>query len=388
VIRPTQRGNPDWILLGAVLGLSAIGVAMVYSASANYAVLRLHAGEGSILVKHLARLGIGGVAFLFAYLFPYQRMIGAGRFLLLALVPLLLGLAVLGRAVKGAARWVKLANVSIQPSELVKLALILSLAGYLVERAGRLRSFREDVVPALIRILIPAGLIAIQPNFSMASMVILLGIAMLFLGGLRPVHLALMAAPGVVGMAAIFTLAPYRMARLTAFLTDETGKSKAAYQGVQALIALGNGGVFGTGLGRGISKMLYLPEPYTDMVFAILGEELGLIGAVFVLGLFALVVWRGLRAALHAPDLEGRFLAAGSTMAIFLNVLIHVMVCTRTMPTTGQTLPFISYGGSSLALSFVLVGIILNVSCFARDGIVAMDVPAPRDLTGRRTAWR
>ncbi|MEN9354699.1 MAG: hypothetical protein RL318_2024 [Fibrobacterota bacterium] len=388
MIKPMQRSNPDWILLGAVLALSAIGVAMVYSASANYAVLRLHAGEGSILVKHLARLGFGGIAFLAAYLFPYQKMIGLGRYLLIALVPLLIGLAVLGRAVKGASRWVKLANVSIQPSELVKLALILSLAGYLVQRAGKLESFRDDVLPALMRILIPAGLIAIQPNFSMAAMIIFLGFAMLFLGGLRPLHLALMAAPGVVAMGAVFALAPYRMARLTAFLTDETGKSRAAYQGVQALIALGNGGIFGTGLGRGISKMLYLPEPYTDMVFAILGEEMGLIGTIFVIGLFALVVWRGLRIALHAPDLEGRFLAAGATMALFLNVLIHVMVCTRTMPTTGQTLPFISYGGSSLALSFVLVGILLNISCFASEGVVALDSVATRDRTGRKLAWR
>lgn len=388
MIRPAQRGNPDWILLGAVLGLTALGTAMVYSASANYAVLRLHAGEGSILVKHLARLGIGGIVFLAAYLFPYQRMIGMGRFLLMALVPLLLGLALLGRAVKGASRWVKLANVSIQPSELVKLALILSLAGYLVQRAGKLESFRDDVVPALVRILVPAGLIAIQPNFSMAAMIIFLGFSMLFLGGLKPLHLALMAAPGVFAMAMVFALAPYRMARLTAFLTDESGKSKAAYQGVQALIAMGNGGIFGTGLGRGVSKMLYLPEPYTDMVFAILGEELGLIGTVFVIGLFALLVWRGLRIALHAPDLQGRFLAAGCTMALFLNVLIHVMVCTRTMPTTGQTLPFISYGGSSLALSFILVGILLNISCFAKDGVVAMEPIAPRDLTGRRVAWR
>jgi len=257
-----------------------------------------------------------------------------------------------------------------------------------VERAGRLENFRDDVAPALVRILIPAGLIAIQPNFSMASMIILLGVSMLFLGGLRFSHLLLMATPGVAGMGLVFTLAPYRMARLTAFLTDETGTTKAAYQGVQALIALGNGGVFGTGLGRGVSKMLYLPEPYTDMVFAILGEELGLVGTLFVLGLFALVVWRGLRAALHAPDLEGRFLAAGSTMALFLNVLIHVLVCTRTMPTTGQTLPFISYGGSSLALSFLLVGIILNVSCFRTESVPNLE-PAPlRDFTGRKMAWR
>lgn len=388
MIRPAQRGNPDWILLGAVLGLTAIGTAMVYSASANYAVLRLHAGEGSILIKHLLRLAIGGVAFLAAYLFPYQRMIDLGRFLLMVLIPLLVVTAVLGRAVKGASRWIKLANVSIQPSELVKLALILSLAGFLVQRAGKLESFKDDVVPALVKILLPAGLIAIQPNFSMAAMIIFLGISMLFLGGLRPLHLALMALPGVVGMAAVFALAPYRMARLTAFLTDETGTTRAAYQGVQALIALGNGGIFGTGLGRGVSKMLYLPEPYTDMVFAILGEELGLIGTVFVLGLFALVVWRGLRIALHAPDLQGRFLAAGCTMALFLNVLIHVMVCTRTMPTTGQTLPFISYGGSSLALSFVLVGILLNISCFAQDGVTSLEPPPARDLTGRRPAWR
>lgn len=388
VIRPAQRGNPDWILLGAVLGLTAIGTAMVYSASANYAVLRLHAGEGSILIKHLMRLAIGGVAFLAAYLFPYQRMINLGRFLLMALIPLLVVTAVLGRAVKGASRWIKLANVSIQPSEMVKLALILSLAGFLVQRAGKLESFKDDVVPALVKILIPAGLIAIQPNFSMAAMIIFLGISMLFLGGLRPLHLALMALPGVAGMAAVFAVAPYRMARLTAFLTDETGTTRAAYQGVQALIALGNGGIFGTGLGRGISKMLYLPEPYTDMVFAILGEELGLIGTVFVLGLFALVVWRGLRVALHAPDLQGRFLAAGCTMALFLNVLIHVMVCTRTMPTTGQTLPFISYGGSSLALSFVLVGILLNISCFAQDGVTSLEPAPARDLTGRRPAWR
>lgn len=387
MIRPAERGNPDWILLGAVLALSAIGVAMVYSASAN-SVAVLHHGEAHILVKHLARLGLGGIAFFAAYLFPYHRLLKLGRPLLMALVPLLLGLALLGRAVKGAARWVKIADVSLQPAELVKLALILSLTSFLVERAGRLENFRDDVAPALVRILIPAGLIAIQPNFSMASMIILLGVSMLFLGGLRFSHLLLMATPGVAGMGLVFTLAPYRMARLTAFLTDETGTTKAAYQGVQALIALGNGGVFGTGLGRGVSKMLYLPEPYTDMVFAILGEELGLVGTLFVLGLFALVVWRGLRAALHAPDLEGRFLAAGSTMALFLNVLIHVLVCTRTMPTTGQTLPFISYGGSSLALSFLLVGIILNVSCFRTESVPNLE-PAPlRDFTGRKMAWR
>jgi cell division protein FtsW len=386
--REVNRGNPDWILLGAVLALTALGVAMVYSASANYAVMRLHHDEGHILLKHLTRLGMGGIAFFGAYLFPYRKMMQFGRPMLILLVPLLVGLALLGRAVKGAARWVKIADVSLQPAEMVKLALILSLASFLVSKAGKLESFKDDVVPALIRILIPAGLIAIQPNFSMASMIMLLGISMLFLGGLRFRHLFAMAAPGIMGMALVFTLAPYRMARLTAFLHDESGKSKAAYQGVQALIAMGNGGIFGTGLGRGISKMLYLPEPYTDMVFAILGEELGLIGTTFVLGLFALVVWRGLRAALHAPDMEGRFLAAGATMALFLNVLIHVLVCTRTMPTTGQTLPFISYGGSSLALSFVLVGIILNISCFSQEGVSSFDTIAPRDFTGRKMAWR
>lgn len=358
-----QRSQPDWILLGACLALAVIGTAMIYSASSGYGAIRWSWGTGRVLGDHLVRLGVGSVFMLGAFLVPPRWLGMLSRWFFWIAVGLL-AFTVASHSVdsvNGAKRWISLATFSLQPSEFAKLALVVALAWQASRSDARLAEL-SGLAPALWKVALICGLIVLQPNFSTATALLMTAFAILLAGGLSWKHVGQLASIGAAGMGMIMLLQPYRLARVEAFLHPEAHARGSALQSLQALVALGNGGLFGVGLGRGTAKLMHLPEPYTDTIFAVLGEELGLLGTLAVLGLFLVVAWRGFGIASRSKDPFARLLAVGLTTALCLWAVLHAMVCVRLMPTTGLPMPFVSYGGSSLSFSMISLGLLLNLS--------------------------
>jgi len=393
-MKTSSPEQPDWILLAAALGLVAVGTAMIYSASSGYAVIRWSWGEGRVLHDHLVRLGIGLVAFLVAYLIRPSwlgAVSRAGYWIAIGLLAFTVASRSVG-SINGAKRWISIAMFSLQPSEFAKLALILHLAWTTSRRDAQVDNW-TGLAPALWKTALMCGLILLQPNFSTATALAMVSFAILVAAGMSWKHIAALGGTAFAGLSGIMVLQPYRMARVAAFLHPEDHARGSALQSLQALIALGNGGIFGVGLGRGTAKLLHLPEPYTDTIFAVLGEELGLLGTLTILGLFLLLVWRGLRTALLSRSREHRLLAVGLSCALGLNAALHAMVCTRLIPTTGLPMPFLSYGGSNLTFSMVALGLLLNLSRRQTEtGSAGEDeaVSKPREGTAsaaRRAAW-
>lgn len=376
----TQKSQHDWILFGACLALAVIGTAMIYSASAGYGAIRWSWGTGRVLGDHIVRLGVGSVFMAVAFLFPVKwfRFFPRGIFWLAVV---LLAFTVASHSVdkvNGAKRWISLATFSLQPSEFAKLALIFALAWYASRPDARLAEW-QGLFPALWKVGLICGLIILQPNFSTATALVMTSFAILLSAGMSWKHVAQLGALGTAALSVIMVLQPYRMLRIQAFLHPDDHARDTALQSLQSLVALGNGGIFGVGLGRGTAKLMHLPEPYTDTIFAVLGEELGLLGTLAVMGLFLVVAWRGFAIAGRAKDPFAKLLAVGLTTALCLWAALHAMVCTRLMPTTGLPMPFVSYGGSSLIFSMISLGLLMNLS---RNAETSLEAP-PRP----QSAW-
>lgn len=240
------------------------------------------------------------------------------------------------------------------------------LAKFLAERQKLITSFKRGLLPALSFVFLAFGMIMLQPDLGTGTVMVGTCIIMIFISGARVFHFAMFGLLGVAGFVGLIASAPYRMKRITSYLDPWSDPLGSGFQIIQSLLAIGPGGLFGLGLGQSRQKFLYLPEPQTDFIFAILSEELGFIGGSFVLLLFSLLLWRGIRIALGAPDLYGTFLAVGIVAMIAIQVMINVGVVTGLMPVTGITLPFLSYGGSSLTLMLMAVGVLLNISRHSR----------------------
>ncbi|MEH6980137.1 FtsW/RodA/SpoVE family cell cycle protein, partial [Bacillus pseudomycoides] len=244
--------------------------------------------------------------------------------------------------------------------------MIIFLAKFLAERQKLITSFKKGLLPALGFVFVAFGMIMLQPDLGTGTVMVGTCIIMIFVSGARIFHFAMLGLIGVAGFVGLIASAPYRMKRITSYLDPWSDPLGSGFQIIQSLLAIGPGGLFGLGLGQSRQKFLYLPEPQTDFIFAILSEELGFIGGSFVLLLFSLLLWRGIRIALGAPDLYGTFLAVGIVAMIAIQVMINVGVVTGLMPVTGITLPFLSYGGSSLTLMLMAVGVLLNISRHSR----------------------
>lgn len=266
----------------------------------------------------------------------------------------------------GSRSWIGVGAFSIQPSEFMKLAMIAFLAKYLSENQKNITSFKRGLLPALTLLFIAFGMIMLQPDLGTGTVMVGTCIAMIFVAGARVSHFIGLGVLGLAGFAALVLSAPYRMKRITSFLNPWEDPLGSGFQIIQSLYAIGPGGLFGLGLGQSRQKFFYLPEPQTDFIFAILAEELGFIGGSLVLLLFSLLLWRGVRIALGAPDLYGSFLAIGIICMVAIQVMINIGVVTGLMPVTGITLPFLSYGGSSLTLMLMAIGVLLNISKHAR----------------------
>ncbi|MEA4961989.1 putative lipid II flippase FtsW, partial [Lutispora sp.] len=290
-----------------------------------------------------------------------------GRYaLLFVLVSLVLLIAIfipgLGYGAKGAVRWIKIGPWTMQPSEFAKTALIIFMAKSLSNKKDKVRQFVQGVVPYILLMIVYFALIIIQPNLSMAGSILIITFVMLFAAGAKIGHLLVWAVPILPAVIYLVTKESYRLNRWLSFRDPWADPLNTGYQAIQSLLALGSGGLFGLGLGNSRQKFFYIPEAQNDFIFSIIGEELGFIGAATVLFLFLFLIWRGIRIALHAPDMFGCLLATGITCMIGIQVAINIAVVTVSMPTTGVTLPLISSGGSSLLFVMSNIGILLNIS--------------------------
>lgn len=319
--------------------------------------------SASFLKRQIVGAFLGFLALFLFYAIDYQTWRRWAPYLFALSVLLLLAVWIpgLGLRVKGAARWVNFRVMTVQPSEVAKLALVLMLARTLSLHQRHVRSFRRGLVPHTAMVALVAALVLKEPDLGATACLGFIALVMFYVGGMRGVHIALLigAAVAVVG---VELTVPYRRARLLAFLDPELYAQSHAWQLQQALIAIGSGGVSGTGLGAGPQKYLFLSEAYNDFIFAIIGEELGIIGALTLAFLFLTLVMMGWRTACFAPDLNGALVAAGITAMFGVSACIHMFVNTGLIPTKGLNLPFISYGSSSLIVNLAAAGILLNVS--------------------------
>ncbi|MCM3626445.1 stage V sporulation protein E [Paenibacillus glycanilyticus] len=361
------RSAPDvWMIVSIALILT-IGLVMVYSASA---VLAFHEfGDKYYYVKRqliFAVLGVG--ALLFTMNANYLIWKNWAKAALLVCFVLLIIVLIPGiGVVRGGARsWLGISSFGIQPSEFMKLAMILFLAKWLSEKQQTITHFTKGLLPPLGLVGLAFGLIMLQPDLGSGAVMVGAALILIFAAGARIGHLALLGSSGLLGLIALVIAEPYRMKRITGFLDPWADPLGTGYQIIQSLYAIGPGGLVGLGLGMSRQKFSYLPEPQTDFIFSILSEELGFIGGAALIILFMILVWRGIRTAISAPDTFGSLLAVGITGIVGVQVLINIGVVIGAMPVTGITLPLISYGGSSLTLLLTALGILLNISRYSR----------------------
>ncbi len=355
--------RPDLWLLGAVSCLLGLGVVMVFNVSYFHAQARF--GDPLLFFrKHLIALALGSLG-LFAmsriridFLERWANVIFALCLLALVLV-LIPGIGV---ERGGAQRWLRLGGFSLQPSEIVKVGVVLFAARWISRCGDEIRNFRTGVMPLLGVVGVCALLVMQQPDFGTTVIIGVLALLMLFAGGARPIQMSGLVVGGAALIAAGAMAKPYRVRRLLAFLDPWGQSQEGAFQLVQSLIAFGSGGLAGVGLGNSRQKMHFLPEAHTDFVFALIGEELGLIGAAVVLFLFAFFAVRGFRIAARHPDSFGSLLAFGLTSVITLSAVVNVGVVLGALPTKGLALPFLSYGGSALLSAMLMVGVLAALS--------------------------
>ena len=356
----------DHLLLLPVVALVGLGLLMIYSASAMQIYLPAAGGPTKsyfFLFKQGIAVLLGTVLAVVALSVDYRRL-NSPRLVAAGLAGLGLALvAVLFRApINGTRRWIDLGVMSVQPSEFAKLGLVVALAALLSRREGEVESVQRTLLPAGGLLLAFAGLVLLQPDFGTALSYFVVAGAMLFYAGLRLRWFGLAALTVVPPLAAYVWSAPYRRARILAFLHPEADPLGSGFQALQSLIAVGTGGLTGLGWGHGKQKLFFLPYPYTDFIYAIVGEELGLVGCAGILALFGLLFARGMRAAENAPDSFGRLLGVGLSVMIVVQALVNVSVVTALLPTKGIPLPFLSYGGSALWADLLAVGVLMNIS--------------------------
>ncbi len=361
-VRSFVAAQPDAVLFAVVATLVGIGLVMVFSASSATAYAE-HGDIAYYLKRQLIWLLVGSIAAFAVYRVDLPSLKRAAPYLLLAAVAGLLLVFVphVGVGVNGGRRWIGFSSFSFEPSEFAKLALVVYLAAILSNRGDRITSLTRGLFPLCVPVLLMAVLVLKEPDMGTASLLVFVAFTMFFAAGARVFHLAAILA--VTAPLAIISViaSPYRRARVFAFLDPWKDPQNTGFHIVQSLLALGSGGFFGMGLGASRAKFFYLPEQYTDFIFSVLGEELGLVGAFAVVALFVAFAYRAVRIALAAPDRFGYFLAIGCGAMIAIQAFINIGVVTSSWPVTGVPLPFVSFGGSSLVVNLVAVALIANV---------------------------
>ena len=362
----TKRAGMDISFLALVVILLAIGVTMVLSAS----FARAYFDPGGVtkgkatyyFIRQFIFAALGVAAMIICSRLPvgfYKRF---SMPVLIAAVILLMLVPIIGTNANGAKRWIGLGAFTIQPSEIAKIGIILAFASMICARRGRMKSFRYGILPFAAILAAIVGRLVLEPHFSASIIIVAIGGVMLFLGGARLVWFIAAAVAAGGGIAVLLTMFPYASTRITTWRDPFASTSDEGYQIVQSLYSIGSGGLTGLGLGQSRQKYLYLPEEHNDFIFSVVCEELGFIGALLILTLFALLIIRGYWIALHSTDRYSFLVAAGITTLLAIQVILNVAVVTNLVPCTGISLPFFSYGGTALLMQMAEMGIVLSIS--------------------------
>ena len=357
------RGRVDFSVLLVITALCAFGLVMIFSASYYYAQHYSGANNDSFyyLKKQLVYLLIGYPVMLLISLIDY-RIIERLRSLFLAIsLILLVAVLIWGENKNGGKRWLNV-GISIQPSELAKFGLMIFMCSYMSRHKNEMNTFRFGMLPMLIAIGSIAGLVMLQPNMSMAVIIGFIGVVLLYLGGCNLKHLLILGAVGIVAVIYLAFSKSYRADRMTSFSNPETDPLGSGYQLLQSFYAIGSGGFFGKGLNNSYQKLLYMTYGESDFIFAILCEEFGFVGGVVVILMYAWIVFRGIVISMNCRNRFGSLLAAGISIVFGFQVFVNIGVVTGLLPTTGQSLPFISAGGTSLIVFLAAMGLLLSIS--------------------------
>ena len=358
-----MKSQHDSVLLSITVVLLLFGTVMIYSTSAVFAE-RQFQDSHHFLITHLAHLVLGVGAMAFAAKIDYHRwrdwlppiMVVMLVMLVMVLIP------GIGHEVKGARRWIRIPGMGIQPSEILKIVMIIYVASHLDRKQDVMSSFFRGVSPNYAVAGVYLSLVLLQPDFGTAALISMSILLMIYIGGARKVHIfGSIVAFG--GLATVLVLSQtYRVRRLMAFMDPWGDPLDSGFQIIQSFIALGSGGLLGRGLGDGRQKLFFLPDAHTDFIFAIVGEELGFIGVVILVAMFVALLWRGFKISMNAPDTFGRYLAFGFTSIIGTQTVLNLFVVTGLLPTKGLPLPFVSAGGTSLVVVLFMTGVLLNIS--------------------------
>lgn len=371
------RLRTDWFMFALAAGLGLFGAMMVYSASAMIAVKETGGTtQFSYFYKQIGFTLAGLVVMFAASRINYklfEKPIAVYSIFVLTVILLIAVFAF--PEINGARRWIRMGPVSLQPSEMAKIALPIFLAYFLTRNEDRVGELKTTVIPCVGALALLGGLVFIEPDLGTTIVLCAIFSAIYFAAGARLLHIATVGAVMVAGAMAAVWFAPWRVERLMAFLDPFAHSDDAGYQVVQSLYAIGSGGLFGEGFGKGQQKLFYLPYPYSDFIFSVIGEEWGLLGTLAVVIAFGLLLWRGTRAAVKSTDRFGMLLGIGLITGIIVQALFNISVVTSILPAKGIPLPFISYGGSSVMVTMFAVGLLLSISRYG--GNVAADLAEP-----------
>ncbi len=353
----------DYLLLCALLLLLFIGIVMVYSSSSYYALYQKDVYNSDYyFIKEIIWSIVGTVGMIITMSIDYHNYKKLTPLLVIITLVLLVLVLFIGADINGAVRWIRLGPLSFQPSELAKYVLVIYLALLIDKRKNKIKKFGQGTIFYLCIAGVFATLILLEKNLSITAIVMMVAVVMIYVGGAKLSHLLSLVPVGLAALGVLIFSQSYRLQRLTSFLNPWADPSGDSYQLIQSLYALGSGGIFGVGLGNSRQKALFMPEPHNDFIFAIIGEELGLIGCILIISIFMFVVVRGITIAVKARDNYGFLLAVGIISVIAVQAIINIAVVSGSMPVTGVPMPFISYGGTSLVFNLSAMGILLNIS--------------------------
>jgi cell division protein FtsW len=367
-----RAGNADLMMLFIVLALVGFGIIMVYSASCILAMEKF--GDQHYYLRQHALISMAGIVLMFAVMKIPHRVYYPLAYPILGIGLVLLTLLYvpgLGHTVRGATRWLRMGSIVFQPSEVVKLGVVIFMSYSLSKKQEKIKTFSIGFLPNMLIALVPLFLIMKEPDFGTSILLVIVVLLMMFIAGTKVRYLFLT----MLGSFPIFYLfiinAEYRLARILVFLNPWSDPQRAGFQITQSFIAFGSGGLWGLGLGEGRQKLFFLPAPHTDFIYAVIGEELGFLGTSLVLVLFLALVQRGIKTAWKTLDPFGSLLATGITAMLGIQALVNMGVALGILPTKGLPMPFVSYGGTSLIISFIAAGILLNISTTAASELPA-----------------
>lgn len=355
----------DKILLLSIIIISLFGLLMIYSSSSIWAEYKFD-DPYKFLKTQSIFLIIGYIIIYIISKIPYQTYLKYSNLILISCIALLILVLIpgIGTIRNGSRSWFGIGSFGIQPSEFAKLGIIIFTSKYLSK--NKIKDIKTSVLPILSIVILIFGLIMLQPDFGTGMIIVVTIIVLLFISGVKMNFFIKLGTIGLIGIIVLIIIAPYRLKRIISFINPWADPLGSGFQIIQSLYAIGPSGLLGTGLGNSIQKHFYLPEPQTDFIFSIISEELGFIGVIFVITLFTIIIYRGINISLKQEDNFAKYLSFGLTFSLAFQTILNLMVVVGLIPVTGVTLPFLSYGGSSLLVSMTYIGILLNISRYNR----------------------